>query len=328
MGFYAASCRPSYSTAGYNIVPDSQTQIDRLKFSTKIGCATDVYLLGYVGYNEDLLRDTYRNFNGADLRITNRSIDSLTVTTYAKYYREDDHDALDAAELLAIIRSRSRSFYQETSLGGRPQIDRQTPAFGVNSRWRPFEDQCGIRGGLAFVAGTNTATCCGKTPAIRLLPAGPAHSSMRPASSRSPIRTRTRSPWASRRSGPPSSTRTSATSSSRPNTRCTALLPMSGTSIGDALNSTLPTQENRVELGCTWTPTDCLMVNATLYVENAMSNAPYVNWQSNSLPFTLSAWWAPTQDWSFSIGAAEMDSWINQDVSLGTARYSTFPPPG
>ena len=83
-----------------------------------------------------------------------------------------------------------------------------------------------------------------------------------------------------------------------------------------ALNSALPTQENRVELGCTWTPTDCLMVNATLYVENAMSNAPYVAWTSNSLPFTVSAWWAPTPDWSFSVGAAEMDSWINQNVNL------------
>ena len=83
-----------------------------------------------------------------------------------------------------------------------------------------------------------------------------------------------------------------------------------------ALNSALPTQENRVELGCTWTPTDCLMVNATLYVENAENNAPYVNWESNSLPFTLSAWWSATQCWSFSIGAAEMDSWINQNTTL------------
>ena len=74
-------------------MPDSQTQIDRLKFSTKIGCNTDVYLLGYAGYNEDELRDTYRNFNGADLRITNRSIDTLTLTSYGKYYREDTHHA-------------------------------------------------------------------------------------------------------------------------------------------------------------------------------------------------------------------------------------------
>ena len=97
-----------------------------------------------------------------------------------------------------------------------------------------------------------------------------------------------------------------------------------------ALNSALPTQENRVELGCTWTPTDCLMVNATLYVENAMSDAPYVAWTSNSLPFTVSAWWAPTQDWSFSAGAAEMDSWINQNVSLsnlGATPGATVPVP-
>ena len=76
-------------TAGYAIVPDSETQIDRLKFSTKIGGSTDVYLLGYAGYNEDELRDTYRNFKGGDLRITNKSIDKLTPTVYGKYYRED-----------------------------------------------------------------------------------------------------------------------------------------------------------------------------------------------------------------------------------------------
>ena len=82
------------------------------------------------------------------------------------------------------------------------------------------------------------------------------------------------------------------------------------------LNSSLPTQENRVEVGCTWTPTDCLMVNATLYVENAMSDAPYVAWTSNSLPFTVSAWWSATPDWSFSVGGAEMDSWIDQNVAV------------
>ena len=96
--------------------------------------------------------------------------------------------------------------------------------------------------------------------------------------------------------------------------------------IDAALNSALPTQENRVELGCTWTPTDCLMVNATLYVENAMSDAPYVAWTSNSLPFTVSAWWAPTQDWSFSAGAAEMDSWINQNITLSNLNVRATAP--
>ena len=85
-------------TAGYAIVPDSQTQIDRLKFSTKIGCNTDVYLLGYAGYNEDELRDTYRDFNGADLRITNKSIDTLDVDGLRQVLPRGHDYALDAAQ--------------------------------------------------------------------------------------------------------------------------------------------------------------------------------------------------------------------------------------
>ena len=91
------------------------------------------------------------------------------------------------------------------------------------------------------------------------------------------------------------------------------------------LNTCLPTQENRVELGCTWTPTDCLMVNATLYVENAMNDGPYSAWTSNSLPFTLSAWWAPRPDWSFSAGVSEMDSWINQNTNLSNLNATNGP---
>ena len=105
--------------------------------------------------------------------------------------------------------------------------------------------------------------------------------------------------------------------SSRRNTRCTALRPMRGKSIDAALNSSLAhAGEPRRELGCTWTPTDCLMVNATLYVENAMSDAPYVGWASNSLPFTVSAWWSADLG-LVVLGRAlpEMDSWINQNVT-------------
>ena len=84
------------ATAGYAIVPDNQTQIDRLKFSTKIGCNTDVYLLGYAGYNEDLLRDTYRGLQrrrSADYQQVDRYLD---VDGSGKYYREDSTSPLQA----------------------------------------------------------------------------------------------------------------------------------------------------------------------------------------------------------------------------------------
>ena len=39
---------------------------------------------------------------------------------------------------------RSRNFYQEPDLSQiSPQIDREMTAFGINGRWRPFEDECG-----------------------------------------------------------------------------------------------------------------------------------------------------------------------------------------
>jgi hypothetical protein len=303
-------------TAGYNIVPDSQTQIDRLKFSTMIGCNTDVYLLGYEGYNEDELRDTYRNFNGADLRITNRSIDRLALTFYGKYYREDTTTpvtSLDAAYPAMA------NYYREPDLSliG-PQINRETDAFGINGRWRPFQDECGtLLSRLSLVGGYEYSSLkrenAGDTFGTIVPPAnGPFVVNdvfTQPSSNKNTFTVGVDEKWS-----PEFNTflHYKFISTDYP---LYGITPDVG-QLDAALNSALPTQENRVELGCTWTPSDTLMVNATLYVENAMSDAPYVAWTSNSLPFTVSAWWAPTQQWSFSAGAAEMDSWINQNVNL------------
>ena len=146
-------------TAGYAIVPSSETQIDRLKFSTKIGCNTDAYLLGYAGYNEDELRDTYRDFNGADLRITNKSFDSLTVTGYGKYYREDTTSPLSPLSPYPVTGVPANNFYQEPYLGSGPQINREIHTIGLTARWRPFEDQCGtLASRLSFVGGYEYST--------------------------------------------------------------------------------------------------------------------------------------------------------------------------
>jgi hypothetical protein len=313
---------PAYSTAGYAIVPDNQTQIDRLKFCTKIGCNTDFYLLGYAGYNEDMLRDTYRNFNGADLRITNTSIDTLTLTARAKYYREDTTNPLTA---LNTQYPGSAGYYQEPNLSliG-PQINREDHAFGIDAQWRPWRDEhCTPLSSLIFVGGYEYSTLLRENAGDTLLAPGtgpfvspsgvasPPNFFTQPSSNKNTFTVGVEEKWS-----PKFDTflRYKFISTDYP---LYGITPDVGSTIDNALNSSLPTQENRVELGCTWTPTDCLMVNATLYVENAMSDAPYVAWTSNSLPFTVSAWWAPTQNWSFSIGAAEMDSWINQNVSMG-----------
>ncbi|MGA2255496.1 MAG: MtrB/PioB family outer membrane beta-barrel protein [Thermoguttaceae bacterium] len=308
--------------AGYDIVPDSQTQIDRLKFSTKIGCNTDAYLLGYDGYNEDLLRDTYRNFNGADLRITNKSFETLTLTAYGKYYREDSTSPLSPLSPYPVNGVPANNFYQEPYLGGGEQINREIHTFGINGRWRPFEDECGTYASrLSFVGGYEYSTLMRENAGDTLLSGGPGqfiNSSgffTQPNSNTNTFTVGVEEKWS-----PKFDTflRYKFISTDYP---LYGITPDAGQLYAE-LNSALPTQQNRVELGCTWTPTDCLMVNATLYVENAMSDAPYVAWTSNSLPFTLSAWWAPTQQWSFSAGASEMDSWINQNVALSNLNAS------
>ncbi|MGO9113460.1 MAG: hypothetical protein ACLP9L_29870 [Thermoguttaceae bacterium] len=328
-------------SAGYGIVPNSQSQTDRLKFSTKIGCNTDVYLLGYAGYNEDELRDTYRNFQGSDLRITNKSIDSFTVTTYGKYYHEDTTNPLFALSPNIVAPPGTPSApqfdpYQEPSLAYfgtpthanpsyiGPEIDRQLSAVGINDRWRPFADECGtLASRLSIVSGWEYSSLKRENADYLLsqqpIQNGPFLSSRgtnavfnQPDTNKDTFTVGVEEKWS-----PCFNTflRYKLIDTSYPLYGVTNQVSYS---IDYALNSNMPTRENRVELGCTWTPTDCLMVNATLYVENAYCNAPYLSpWTSNSLPFTLSAWWAPTPDWSLSFGASEMDSWVNQEINLG-----------
>ena len=302
--------------AGYAIVPDNQTQIDRVKFSSKIGCSTDVYMLGYVGYNEDELRDTYRNFNGADLRITNKSIKGLTVTAYGKYYDETSTSPLTALTATSGGTWSGNNYYQEPYLGSGPQISRQTTAFGINERWRPFEDQCStLLSRLSIVSGYEYSVLRRELAGDTLLAGGPAQFVdasgyfTQPDSNKNTFTFGAEEKWSACFN---TFLRYKFITTEYP---LYGITPDSGQLYAE-LNSSLPTQENRVELGCTWTPTDTLMVNATLYVENAMSDAPYVAWTSNSLPFTLSAWWALTPNWSLSAGASEMDSWINQNGVL------------
>jgi hypothetical protein len=316
-------------TAGYAIVPDSQTQIDRLKFSTKIGCNTDVYMLGYAGYNEDELRDTYRDFQGGDLRITNKSLEHMTSTVYGKYYNETTTNPTFA---LSPSPAPANNFYQEPNLSYftppttaspsniGPQIDRQVSGFGFDERWRPFEDQYGsFAARLSILAGYEYSSLK-RENAEYVLSQQPGLNGQfvsngvfkQPDTDKSTVTLGLEEKWSSTFN---TFLRYKYIDTAYPLYGVTNQVSYS---IAYALDTNQPTQENRVETGFTWTPTDCLMVNATLYVENAYCNAPYVTpWTSNSLPFTVSTWWAPTQAWSFSAGFSEMDSWINQEVNLG-----------
>jgi hypothetical protein len=90
----------------------------------------------------------------------------------------------------------------------------------------------------------------------------------------------------------------------------------------DAYNSALPTHVDRVELGTTWHPVDNLVVNGTLYVEQSTHHSELARFNQNGYPWMVSAWYAPTNKLSLTAGYAELTSWIDQDITLGSqARY-------
>ena len=202
------------TVAAYAIVPDTQTQIDRLKFTTKISENTDAYVLGYGGYNEDELRDMYRDFQGADVRITNKSIDTLTVTANGKYYHEDTTNPTFALSPSSAFPGGvpANNPYQEPSLAYftsptaanpnyiGPEINRQLTAFGLDYRLGcPFEDSCSIFASrLAFVGGIEYSSLewqnANYVLASQPTSGGKPARSIPTACSPSPIPTRPRSP--------------------------------------------------------------------------------------------------------------------------------------
>lgn len=338
------------TSAGYAIVPDTETQIDRLKFTTAIGACTDAYLLGYAGYNEDQMRDTYRNFQGTDLRITNKSLDTLTVTAYGKYYHEDTtNPTFTLSQNLgtaAAPYAPQNDYYQDPTLNYfstpgtgaastyiGPEINRQLTAFGIDGRWCPCPDSCSIFASrLAIVSGYEYSSL-ERQNAMYFLNAQPAGQSgqfysnnvfTQPDTDQNTWTLGVENRWTCNFN---TFLRYKYIQTDYPLYGVTNNV---GYEYAYALNSNMPTQENRVELGGTWTPTDCLMINGTIYVENAYNNAfnnapGFTPWTSNSVPFTFSAWWRPVCDWSFNFGASEMDSWINQSVNLSNLSPSAVP---
>ena len=301
-------------TAGYAFVPNNTTQIDRLKIHVGIDCDTDVYGMGYMGDSNNEFRDINRHFGGGDLRITNRSIDTLTLTGYGKAYTETTQMPATALNTLYPTLA---SLYQEPTLDnvGVP-INRDTDAVGATARWRPFlEEECTLRARMAITAGYEYSQIRRLNSGDSILNAttGPFVAGgvfTQPDSNANTCSVGVEEKWS-----------TALTSYIRYKYIDTqyplyGITPDVGNNVDAALNSALPTRENRVEIGGTFSPCEHLMLNATVYIEQASNHGPYVNFDSTSYPFIFSAMYAATSEWTLTAGFAEFRNWMNQDVSL------------
>ena len=341
---------PGFTEAGNNIVPNSLTQMDRLKAHADVGCDTDIYAMGYAGDTEDELNQMDRHYDGGDLRITNRSIKNLTLTGYGRAYSE--HTDLQQTGLSSLYPFRA-CFYQQPqavvplyttpSATVPPVIDRDREAVGVNTRWLPFGDDCdwvrrhfAVTGGYEYGTEHYQQTSGGGTvPNTLTYVTGYAPKTFtQPDTIKNTFSVGLEEKWSDCLQ---TYVRYKWIGTEYP---FIGVTPAVDNSAAAALNTCLPTLENRVEIGGTWTACDSLMLNAVVYLETASCNLAFAqgpvgtsnpNWDSSSFPFVLSAWWSPTSQWSFNAGFAQLDSWINQQVVqsvLGSATPTPFFIPG
>lgn len=302
-------------TAGYAFVPDSVTNIDRIKIHGELGCDTDVYSYGFVGNTKNEFRKMNRHFGGADLRVTNSSIDSLTLTGYGKVYTE--RTGVSPAPLSVLYPTAElQNLYQESAYSA-AVVDRDTDAVGLNARWRPFQHEDGtLRSRMAITAGYEWSELRRVGVDSEIVRTGVDF--IQPSTVANMFSVGVEEKWSRQFS---SYLRYKFIATQYPLFGIES--HVLSTSLDDALNTALPTRENRVEVGGNWTPSECFMLNGTVYLENASNHGPWAEFDSSSYPYIISAMYAPTQRWTWTGGYANFPSWINQTSTFADLRSTS-----
>lgn len=318
----------------YAYVPENFTQIDRIKLHGDLTQNTQMYVLGTIGNTRNEFRDSDRRFGGIDARITNNTFEGLTLTAYGKTYSQDtawDNEALDtrypaqAGDWLEA--NPPQDMYNTASYGPliyTPPVNRRFTDIGFKARWRPFLcsgtpiSRLAVTGGYEYgeiersnaiynIRGLNDVT--------------DTYYFTQPNTFENNFFIGLQHKW-------------SATFDSYIRYRMiTSEYPLVGiterqeASLNAAINSNLPEHVDRVEIGGTWTPSDTLLVNGTFWLENSFNRSDIVQFDEDSYPIVISAWWSPSCKWSFNGGYATFSDWINQDITLGNEKGELVPPP-
>ena len=148
-GFQA---NPIVHWAQYGDVPETYTEIDRLKLGAQLGAHTDAYVLGYIGNTANKSLDANRHFTGVDGRVTDRTFDGLTLSGYGKTY--SNHNRVPATVTDQLYSDPNFTPSATTTFAVAPNVDRDIWAVGAKGRWQPFHGESGtLRSRLALIGG-------------------------------------------------------------------------------------------------------------------------------------------------------------------------------
>ena len=312
------SISPTYglqSVGAYGVVPENYTEIDRVKLHGQLSPTNEMYVIGHVGNTHNKFRDSDRKFYGVDARLTNTTYEGLSMTAYGKTFTQNNSpDTMslnsrypaDAGILLESVPP--QSFYPAGVYNS--LVDRQTYSVGVKGRWRPFYDEGGTLGRLAVTGGYDYTRLDRDQVNYFVNAISPA-TYLQPSTTTNTFFVGLQQDWSYEVN---SFIRYKMIDSDYP---LLGITPRQTLSLDAAANSNLPEHEDRIELGGTWNPTDNFMLTGSFWIENTYHHSSLVNFDEDSYPVVLSAWYAPTEQWSFSAGVATFSNWINQDITLG-----------
>ena len=272
----------------YAVVPNNFTEIDRFRSNVALLPNWDLYSSYYTGNTKNEHRDTNRRMSGFDVRTTVRKGATASLTGFAK-------KNVQTGQLPAAL------LPQENASDLVPPINYDQTKVGVKGRWRPYYGDCSWRDGLRLSGGYE----------YRLLDRENAVF----AEDSTTVDQRQTTANLAR-------IRASMRWNSAFESRLGYVLgfvddPLYGIAKNGVTNTSLPTQEHRVELGGTWTPADNLLLSASFGFENRWNDSEISDFDEVNYPITLTGWYAPKNKWTFSGGLAFFRTWIDQDITLG-----------
>jgi hypothetical protein len=282
----------------YAFVPDSVAQTDRVKLSVDLGRQTYLYARLSAGDTEDKFRQTHRNDQGYDVRLTNRTWDRLTLTGFITANKQTNQfppfflpeEALELSVPNAWV----------PPYGIRHPVDYSMTMAGAESSWQPFGTD-GFGKGLLLTAGWERG-------AIRRRFAD--YFIQDPQI----VVDQEHTPVTSWHIGP----------SMRFSPRLDTYVRYKQRSVQDPLfginlyegatNTSLPKHEQLVETGGTWRPYTNVSANVTIGISTSTHHSDIADFDETSFPITFSLWYAPAPRWSLSAGCGLYSNQIEQDI--------------
>ncbi len=283
------------SVVGYAVVPENFFEMDKLKIRSDLTENTEFYGYLYNGNANNRNRGTNQRISGFDLRLTNRSLDDVTVTGYAKRHNNTGtmptSFAVDGTEVVPA---------GQADAG----LNRIVPPWGFHETSAGIEAAWYGMGPLSLDGGYEYSNDYREYTTH--LTTHPDQVFTQPSTITHRLELAAR--W-------------------RFSRRLHSYVRYTREWIKDPMfaahepngetNTSLPTDVDLVRFGGTWTPSHNFLCNAWIGIESRSNTSNRGNFTENDYPIVLTTWYAPTHRLSFSGGLGFYSNWINQGITLG-----------